>query len=176
MDTIIDRAGLDDADALAAVAAATFPLACPPGSTPADEAAFIAANLSTDRFLDYLADPARVVIKAVHDGQIVGYALLNMMEPADPTVAAVITERPVTEVSKMYVLPGQHGNGVAGALMRTALDAARDSGSVAVWLGVNQHNARAQRFYGKHGFEVAGTKTFTVGAQLHHDYVMRHRF
>lgn len=174
IDTTIDRADTDDIDALAAVAAATFPLACPPGSTPEDEAAFIAANLSADRFAEYLADPERLVLKAVQDGRIVGYALLNTFPPADPDVAAVITERPVTELSKMYVLPGQHGNGVSGALMRTALDAARDGGSTAVWLGVNQQNVRAQRFYGKHGFTVAGTKTFTVGTQLHHDYVMRH--
>lgn len=174
IDTIVERARATDADALAAVAAVTFPLACPPGSTPADEAAFIAANLSPDRFRAYLGDPDRLVLKAVHDGEIIGYALLNAMAPADPDVAAVITERPVTELSKMYVLPGRHGSGAAAALMRAGLDAARTDGSVAVWLGVNQQNVRAQRFYGKHGFTVAGTKTFTVGTQLHHDYVMRH--
>ena len=39
-------------------------------------------------------------------------------------------------------------------------------------LGVNQNNQRAQRFYGKHGFTIAGTKTFTVGAALENDFVM----
>ncbi|MGW4352838.1 GNAT family N-acetyltransferase [Nocardia sp. NPDC004582] len=172
----IEPAVTDDAEELAAVAAVTFPLACPPGSTPEDMAAFIADVLSADRFRDYLTDPRRRVLKAVLDGEIVGYALLNTMPPADPDVAAVVTQRPVTEVSKMYVLPGQHGNGVSAALMRAALRAARTGGDHAVWLGVNQENVRAQRFYGKHGFTVAGTKTFTVGSQLHHDYVMLHRF
>ncbi|MEU1208834.1 GNAT family N-acetyltransferase [Nocardia sp. NPDC005825] len=166
----------DDADELAAVAAATFPLACPPGSTPEDMAAFIAQVLSADRFREYLGDDERAVLKAVLHGKIVGYALLNTMPPADPHVAAVVTQRPVTELSKMYVLPGQHGNGVSAALMRAALEAARTGGDIAVWLGVNQENVRAQRFYTKHGFTVAGTKTFTVGSQLHHDYVMLHRF
>ncbi|APA99862.1 GNAT family N-acetyltransferase [Nocardia seriolae] len=174
--TAVARADTADADALAAVAAVTFPLACPPGSTPEDEAAFIAKWLSPDRFREYVADPARVVLKAVTDGVIVGYALLNAVPPADPDVAAVITRRPVTELSKMYVLPGQHGNGVSGALMSSALEIARAEGSIAVWLGVNQENVRAQRFYGKHGFRVAGTKTFLVGAQRHHDYVMLHEF
>ncbi|MEC3914435.1 GNAT family N-acetyltransferase [Nocardia sp. CDC160] len=176
MTVAIDRAVAADADELHDVAAITFPLACPPGSTPEDEAEFIAKVLSPERFREYLADPDRVVLKAVVGGKIVGYALLNAMEPTDPDVAAVITRRPVTELSKMYVLPGQHGNGIAGALMQAALDTARASGSVAVWLGVNQENARAQRFYSKHGFTVAGTKRFTVGAQLHHDYVMQHEF
>ncbi|WP_405492838.1 GNAT family N-acetyltransferase [Nocardia sp. NBC_00511] len=173
---IVERATAADAVELAEVAATTFPLACPPGSTPEDMAAFIAEVLSADRFRAYLADSDRIVLKAVADGHITGYALLNAMEPADPDVAAVITLRPVTELSKMYVLPGQHGRGVSAALMRTAIDLAREHGSKAVWLGVNQENVRAQRFYSKHGFGVAGTKTFTVGTQLHHDYVMEHRF
>ncbi|MFE5285399.1 GNAT family N-acetyltransferase [Nocardia sp. NPDC056611] len=172
----IEPAVADDADELAAVAAVTFPLACPPGSTPEDMAAFIAEVLSADRFREYLDDGERSVLKAVLDEKIVGYALLNAMPPANPDVAAVVTQRPVTELSKMYVLPGQHGNGVSAALMRAALQTARTGGDIAVWLGVNQDNVRAQRFYTKHGFTVAGTKTFTVGSRLHHDYVMLHRF
>ena len=41
-----------------------------------------------------------------------------------------------------------------------------------LWLGVNQKNQRAQRFYAKQGLSVAGTKTFTVGAAVENDYVM----
>lgn len=116
------------------------------------------------------------MLKAVSDARIVGYSLLHTAEPADPNVAALIDLRPVTEISKMYVLPGHHGNGVSGALMGSALDHARAAGRAGVWLGVNQQNARAQRFYRKHGFEIAGAKTFTVGSRLHHDYVMQRAF
>ncbi len=41
-----------------------------------------------------------------------------------------------------------------------------------MWLGVNQHNQRAQRFYRKHGFTVSGTRTFRVGDHVENDYVM----
>ncbi|MEV6768703.1 GNAT family N-acetyltransferase [Nocardia sp. NPDC051030] len=173
---IVDRAKPDDANELGDVAAATFPMACPPESTPEDIAAFIAEVLSPNRFQDYLADPARTVLKALADEKIIGYALLNTAEPADPDVAKVIELRPITELSKMYVLAGHHGNGVSAALMQAALDSAREDGSAGVWLGVNQKNARAQRFYGKHGFQIVGTKTFMVGSQQHHDYVMQLEF
>ncbi|UGT42727.1 GNAT family N-acetyltransferase [Nocardia yamanashiensis] len=162
-----------DAAALSDVAAITFPLACPPGMPPEDSAAFIAKTLSKERFEEYLADPGRTVLKAVAEEEIVGYAMLVAAEPADPDVAAAITLRPVAELSKMYVLPGHHSGGVATPLMRAALDAARRAGNAGVWLGVNQENARAQRFYGKHGFEVVGTKTFRVGSQVCSDYVMQ---
>lgn len=171
----VDRAEAHDAVELSAVAAETFPLACPPGSTPEDIAVFIAEVLSPERFTEYLADPNRVILKAVDGNRIIGYALLHAAEPENPDVAAAVTVRPVLELSKMYVLPGHHGNGVSAALMNAALDAARIDGKAAVWLGVNQENVRAQRFYGKEGFEVVGTKTFLVGSQLHSDFVMQRK-
>ncbi|MRH92899.1 GNAT family N-acetyltransferase [Nocardia sp. SYP-A9097] len=172
----IVRAGRGDAEALSEVAAATFPLACPPRSTAADIAAFVSEWLSPERFGEYLTDPTRTVLKAVSDGRIVGYSLLHTAEPANPDVAAVITLRQVTELSKMYVLPGHHGDGVSAGLMSAVLETARNAGNAAVWLGVNQENVRAQRFYSKHGFEIAGTKTFLVGTQTHSDYVMQYKF
>ncbi|QLY29315.1 GNAT family N-acetyltransferase [Nocardia huaxiensis] len=172
----IDRAGPGDAAELAAVAAATFPLACPPGSTPEDMAAFIDAVLSEARFGEYLGDPTRTVLKAGVDGKIVGYSLLHAAEPADPAVAAVVHPRPVVELSKMYVLPEFHSNGVSKELMDASVAAVRADGSAGVWLGVNQQNVRAQRFYGKSGFRVVGTKTFKVGAQTHSDFVMQLEF
>ncbi|MET9284064.1 GNAT family N-acetyltransferase [Nocardia beijingensis] len=165
---IVDRAGLWDAEALSDVAAATFPLACPPGATPDDIDIFIGEVLSGERFGEYLSDPARIVLKAVVDDDIVGYAMLVTGGPA-PAAGP----HHLVEISKMYVLPGHHGSGVSTALMNAALDRARAEGYAGVWLGVNQENVRARRFYAKHGFTEVGTRTFTVGSQVHHDYVLR---
>ncbi|MFI6866656.1 GNAT family N-acetyltransferase [Nocardia sp. NPDC050406] len=169
----VERADTQDAAELSAVAAVTFPLACPPGSTAEDIAAFVADVLSPESFSRYLTDPTRTVLKAVDGDRIIGYSLLHAAEPADPDVAAAVTVRPVLELSKMYVLPGHHGNGVSAALMAATVEIARGDGVAAVWLGVNQENLRAQRFYGKQGFEVVGVKTFLVGTQLHSDFVMQ---
>jgi ribosomal protein S18 acetylase RimI-like enzyme len=56
--------------------------------------------------------------------------------------------------------------------MAAALQHAADSDAKCVWLGVNQLNARAQRFYTKQGFTISGTKTFRLGAGVENDYVM----
>ncbi|EOM75858.1 GNAT family N-acetyltransferase [Rhodococcus rhodnii] len=173
MTVAVAPAGIWDSEEIADVAAATFPLACPPGSTDDDIAAFVDEMLSVDRFADYLTDPARTVLKASEGEHIVGYAMLIDGDPVDPDVAAVVDLRPTTEISKFYVLPGRHGQGVASGLMDAVVEHARGRDRAGLWLGVNQQNARAQRFYGKHGFAVAGTKTFRVGTQLHHDYVMQ---
>ncbi|WP_372510286.1 GNAT family N-acetyltransferase [Mycolicibacterium pyrenivorans] len=157
---------------LADVAARTFPLACPPSVAPEDVAAFIAENLTPGRFGDYLADPERTVLTAVEDGRIVGYAMMIRGEPTDPDVAGAITARPSVELSKLYVLPAAHGAGVSAMLMSGLLNEATTLGAACVWLGVNQQNTRAQRFYAKHGFAITGTKTFRLGAHIEADYVM----
>ena len=72
----------------------------------------------------------------------------------------------------MYVLPDHHGTGVSAALMDLALATAEGWGVRCVWLGVNQANQRAQRFYTKNGFTVGGTRTFQVGARRENDFVM----
>jgi GNAT superfamily N-acetyltransferase len=164
-----------DAQELAAVAARTFPLACPP-STPAENiASFIDANLSATRFAEYLTDPQRAILTARQDGRIIGYAMLirgvaDLDIPAD--VQRAVETRPAAELSKMYLLPDYHGAGVSTALMDTTLATAAEWGVRCVWLGVNQGNQRAQRFYLKGGFKVSGTRTFQVGARRENDYVM----
>ena len=144
---------------LAAVAAHTFPLACPPSVTPENVASFIAANLSAARFAEFLADPDRAIITAHEDGRIVGYAMLIRSDSG-------------VELSKLYLVPDQHGTGAATALMDAALSAASEWGAHHVWLGVNQKNQRAQRFYTKSGFTISGTRTFQLGVHIENDYVM----
>ncbi len=170
--TLVRRAAPDDLPALAALAALTFPLACPPHVTDEAQAAFIAANLTAEHFARHLDDPARdVLVAASEQGELAGYALLVEGEPADADVAAAITLRPTVELSKCYVHPDHHGAGVAAALMAASLEAATARGAAGVWLGVNQQNVRAQRFYEKSGFARVGTKRFLVGDRYEDDFV-----
>ncbi|QIS13694.1 GNAT family N-acetyltransferase [Nocardia arthritidis] len=176
MPVTVDRAGLWDAEALSDVAAATFPLACPPDATADDIELYIAEALSDERFGEYLSDPARTVLKAVSGDDIVGYAMLHAADPHDPEIAKAVDLHPAIELSKIYVLPGHHGTGVSTALMHAVLERCAADGFPGVWLGVNQENARAQRFYARHGFVVVGTKTFMVGNQPQNDFIMRKLF
>ena len=164
-----------DAATLAALAAATFPLACPPHTTEQAKADFIATHLSEHSFAGYLADAGRALYVAEVDGQPTGYTMVVFGEPADADVAAALTVRPTAEVSKLYVLPAQHGAGVASALMDAAVDTARARGAAGAWLGVNQENARANRFYEKSGFALVGTKQFLVGDRWEDDFVRERR-
>jgi len=172
MPVVVDIAQPADLPELAAVAAATFPLACPPSATPDNIAAFIEETLSERRFGDYLADPDRTVLVAREDSSIIGYAMLIRGVPDDADVQRAVPARPALELSKIYVLADRHGTGASTALMTATLTRAAELDMSCVWLGVNQQNERAQRFYSKHGFTINGTKTFRLGAGIENDYVM----
>lgn len=168
----VTTAALADAGELAALAAATFPLACPPSADPGDIAAFVTENLSAERFDGYLRDADRRVLTARHDGRIIGYAMLIRGSGPDTGPAGADDQ---VELSKMYVLPEHHGAGAAAALMYAGLEWASEIKAHAVWLGVNRTNERAQRFYRKQGFAITSTRTFQVGSSLENDFVMVRR-
>ncbi|PJJ55752.1 GNAT family N-acetyltransferase [Compostimonas suwonensis] len=160
-----------DAERVAALAAVTFALACPPGTAAEAIEQFIAQNLSAARFEEYLADAGRCVLLADVGGEASGYTMLVFADPhAD--IDSVLSLRPTVELSKVYVHARHHGAGIAAPLMSETLAAATERGAAGVWLGVNKQNAKAIRFYEKSGFAVVGSKTFQLGPELHDDHVM----
>ena len=118
--TTVRRAMATDAATLAAVAAVTFPLACPLHTTEQAKAEFIDEYLGEGSFSGYIADPLREVLLAEIDGEPVGYSMLVAGEPHDPEVAASITARPTVEISKCYVMPEHHGQGLRPRRWRQA--------------------------------------------------------
>ena len=170
--TITVRAAADtDGVLLHELADATFGLACPPGTPPDDARAFVSSELSVKRFEKYLADANRALLLAEVDGTAAGYSMLIFGEPTDADVAAVVTARPTVELSKFYVMAASHGTGLSVALMAATVEIARFHGAASTWLGVNQQNERANRFYEKSGFLLVGTKQFALGDRLEDDFV-----
>lgn len=167
-------ASRSDAEALAEVAAATFPLACPPGMPEEDVQAFITTQLSAERFASYLDDPDRILlVEDVGAGvPLGGYTMVVLGEPSASDVAGCIRIRPSSELSKCYVREDQQGRGIARELLDRTLEEIAGRGVAGVWLGTNEANARAQRFYEKAGFLHVGTRRFQVGARVEHDVVM----
>ncbi|WP_165067862.1 GNAT family N-acetyltransferase [Marisediminicola senii] len=169
--TTIERATAADAGELAAVAARTFALACPPSTTEEAIRDFIDRHLSAERMAGYLADETRDLFIARDGTAAVGYVMTVAGEPADPDVSSVVTTRPTVELSKCYLLEASHGTGTAAAMVDAAIGAALARGARSVWLGVNQQNQRANRFYEKCGFRLVGERRFLVGQSYESDFV-----
>ena len=169
--TVVREAGPRDAVLLHLVAAATFPLACTPGTSPESIQAFIEEQLSVERFRSYLAEDDHVLFIAETAGTPAGYAMMRFSEITQPDVAPFLTAFPTVELAKFYLLAGRHGTGLADQLLLACIEAARRGSAASMWLGVNTENARANRFYVRHEFEGRGTKTFEVGAVIENDNI-----
>ena len=167
---VVRPAETDDAAALAALAALTFPLACPPSLGAEAIAEFIAGQLDVASFARYLADPRRALHVAADEqtGELLGYTMVVLDSPPPDSSDG----GGVAELSKCYVHPDVHGGGVAGRLVAEAVATAARHGQHSMWLGTNADNRRARRFYERCGFAVVGKRTFDVGGVPNDDVVM----
>ncbi len=171
----VRRADPPDAAALADLAAETFVLACPVGTAAHIIDHFIAHHLTERHFDEYLTNSDRDVLVAEEAGAFLGYSMLIAGESTDADAAALIALHPAVELSKLYVRESAHGGFVASRLLDDALAAARDRCAQTIWLGVNERNARAIRFYEKNGFATIGTRLFPLDGTVALNFVMSRR-
>lgn len=167
------RAKSEDAPALAALAAETFPLACPPYHSPENIALHLAQVLAVDDFIDYATEDEEYdLFVAESAGRLVGFALLDCLACDDEEVEPLLAgTHPSYELSKLYVHPDAHGTGVARQLFDACQKEARVRGAASMWLTVWRENARALRFYEKNGFAPVGDRDYAVGDLVDHDFV-----
>ncbi|QDB78788.1 tRNA (guanosine(37)-N1)-methyltransferase TrmD [Georgenia wutianyii] len=159
-----------DTAALAALAAATFPLACPPSLGADAVAAFVATHLDEASFARYLTDPQRLLHVAADEvtGALLGYTMVVLDSPRPGLEEGAGS----AELSKCYVRPDVHGSGLARRLLAACTAAAGARGAETIWLGTNVANRRARRFYERSGFTVVGRRTFDVGGVPNDDVVL----
>ncbi len=164
----VRAAVLADAAAMAELAAATFPLACPPGFDPEAIATHVRQRLSSDAFRINLADVGLEYSVAIQpSGRAVGYLLVTRSEMPGPAAG-----RPMLELRQIYVRSDAMGSGVADELMAVAVARAEELGLQGVWLGTAKQNERAIAFYRRHGFEPRGERLFLVHDLPNEDWVM----
>jgi diamine N-acetyltransferase len=77
------------------------------------------------------------------------------------------------KIDKLYVHPACQRQGVGGALIEAACDAARASGLPSLVLAVNKRNENAIAAYRKHGFEIREAVVKEIGGGfVMDDYIM----
>lgn len=157
----------------------TFEIYFSAHNTPENMSAYLAKAFSPARQAAELADPAGVYLLAEVEGELAGYAHLHLGPPvlescelAASALHANLPDTPAIEIVRIYADSPWIGKGVGPALMQACLDEARNRGCDLVWLGVWEHNPRAQAFYHKWGFEKIGAHTFMLGDDLQTDWVM----
>lgn len=116
-----------------------------------------------------LADPRFDFRIALEDGVVIGYCKIG-----PPVFTDEVESAGTVQLHQLYVEPAHHGHGVAATLLDWAIAHARRDGATGLLLTVWEENARAQRFYVKHGFRHVGDYAFRTGSQIDRDLILRH--
>lgn len=161
-----------DGPALSAMARASFAATFIDKIEPAELAAYLDTAYGPDGDMQRdLADPA-IEWRVAYDGAApIGYVKVSALAlpyevPFAPATGAM-------EVRQLYVAEAAKGTGVADTLMHWAVDLARARGTAELYLAVFDDNARAVRFYSRHGFAKVGSFTFYTGSQPHGDSIWK---
>lgn len=167
---LIRRALPADAEALAAIGAATFTETFAHLYPPQDLAAFLADAYGPARTRADLADPRQAIWLVEAGREPVGYAHVGPCGLPHPEVTASCGE-----LKRFYLLKPWQGGGLGARLFDLSIDWLQRDGPRDVLIGVWSENHGAQRFYGRRGFEKVGEYGFRVGATVDHEFILRRR-
>lgn len=105
------------------------------------------------------------------DDQIAGYRKVNWgKEQTEQELEDAF------EIQRLYVLKKYQGLGLGKLLFEDALSMAAQKGFTWAWLGVWEHNTKAQGFYAKYGFEKFSEHSFPVSEdKVDVDWLLRKR-
>lgn len=115
-----------------------------------------------------LEDPDSETYFIMHEEEIAGFLKVNWGNAQ--------TERELEnafEIQRLYVLQTYQGFGLGKQLFEFALEHAEKNGFSWAWLGVWEHNTKAQVFYYRYGFEKFSQHRFMVGQKVDTDWLLK---
>ena len=160
MDVTIRRVLLKDAAALAEISRQTFYNTFTGTCTEDDMQSFLEQYFNVAQVQTELTNADDYYFFAEVDGRPVGY--IRFME--DYNNWELVKKWKALELKRLYVIQQYHGKGIAQQLMDFFILFAQQNKYQLLWLGVWEHNVRAQKFYEKYGFADSGHRhDFPIG-------------
>ncbi len=163
----IRRAETKDASALAILAEKTFRDTFEADNSGADMDQHCKDTYSAQIQTREILDPEMDTFVCQHEQALIAYTQLSWQ--AAPS--CVQASNPV-EIRRFYVDSPWHGQGIAQTMMKTLLEHVASKNADQIWLGVWEHNPRAQRFYQKMGFLEVGDHVFQLGSDPQRDLIL----
>ena len=133
-------------------------------SSPISE--YVLSEFTVEKFAALVSDPSCVVFVAEIEGNLVGYAIVNIGTPCPEFTSAS------AELATLYVQEHFIGKGVGSSLLKQAELWARHRAESSLWLTVNSNNTRAQAFYARHRYTAIGITYFKLGHKSHENIVL----
>lgn len=156
-----------DAETLAELSATSFHQAFDGSSKQENVDGYVQAAFNPAQLTMELSDLHSTFMIAELGDQAVGYFKLITGEVPD-----CVQDYQAIELSRLYVRQEFTAQKIGAALMQRVLDEARSRGHATIFLGVWEHNYRAQSFYQKWGFHRVGEHIFQMGDDPQTDWWM----
>lgn len=139
-----------------------------PKNDPQDMAAYMEKAFNAEQMSLELADSSNIFVICRTGNNSAGYAKLILGQTEDGIYA-----RSPIELSRLYIHQEFLGSGIGQRLMDKCFEIAITKGCDLIWLGVWEHNPRAQQFYLKNGFKFCGKHVFQLGSDAQTDLLMK---
>jgi ribosomal protein S18 acetylase RimI-like enzyme len=138
-----------------------------PLNKPEDMRDYIAEAFSLEQTQRELIEKDTIIFIVEVDGEMIGFAKMH-----EHSRENCISDLDPIELQRFYISHVFHGKGIAQILMQQCIAEAKRRNYQTLWLGVWEHNYRAQRFYEKLGFIKVGSHIFQLGSDAQTDLVM----
>lgn len=165
--TLIRPATLDDATALADLAALVFRHTYGAAIPTAILDAYLARTFTPAALRQALANDSISYLVATQADRLSGYSKCAVTPP--PTC---VQGTKTVELVNLYVHPAYQGGGIGRQLLQQALQTGVTQQVTALWLCVWRANQRAINFYQRFGFTIVGETEVYVDDVVFADWVM----
>jgi ribosomal protein S18 acetylase RimI-like enzyme len=165
---LIRKAEFQNLDNLLALAIKIFIEAFESQNNPDDFKSYTDEAFNKEKFTEEFYEEGSQFFEVFDDENLIGYARLRENNEVDHYLG-----KNHIELQRIYIDSPYHGRGMANQLLNACEEHALLSGKEWIWLGVWEHNPKAQQFYRKHGYEKFSEHKFMVGQDEQTDWLMR---
>ena len=167
---IVRDAEIGDLDELLKLAISVFTITFESANNPDDFKKYMDGAFTKEKFESEFREAGSQFFVATEGSDIVGYARVRENNEANHFLGSNNIE-----IQRVYVDIPWQGRGIANQLMTACEDFAKRQKKEWIWLGVWEHNPKAQHFYKKLGYEKFNEHKFLLGTDVQTDWLMRKR-
>ena len=168
MDINFRRCTLDDVEVLVPFARNCFFETFDGTTSDKDLETYMNSSFRVDKFSEELENPNSFFYFLYCDGDLAGFLKLNTA-PAQTE----INDDAALEIERIYISSSFHRKGLGNFLVNKAVEFAKDAGKTYIFLGVWEHNYKAQDFYKSNGFFHFSSHTFWMGDDEQTDFIYK---
>lgn len=164
----IKKAGLENLKDIQTLAIKTFYDTFASYNTKENIDLYLDTAFNENQLTSELINPDSHFYIICDNNLLVGYLKINFNQ-----AQTEIKQDDCVEIERIYILNTYHGKNIGLLLLNKAIEIAKENKKAYLWLGVEDKNYRAVKFYQKNGFKEFDRHIFKFGNEMQTDLMMK---